>query len=137
MSSVESDLRQHEASQAKAEAIHDAYGEKVIEAFVDDIMSGRGIRDGRHTYTAVDFINDGLGGEPQGVENFIEPDDLAVLLLRPAGHEHWEAVRDRLQKALAQRVRNWLEESTTGTDLVDQRVRDWAEDDAQRYREEA
>ena len=134
MSSVEFDLRHHEAANDRTEAIYDAYAERVIWGLIDDVLNGRGIKYGRATYTAVNFINDGLGGASQGVEYFVASDEVAVLL-GPDG-EARQAVEKRLTAELAQRVRIWLEDSATGQDIVMERCRERNEDNQQRFKGE-
>ena len=134
MGSVESDLRQHEASKDRTEAIYNAYAERVIVDLIDDVLSGRGIKDGRATYTAVDFINDGLGGASQGVEYFVASDEVAVLL--GPNNDARQAIEKRLTAELAQRVRIWLEDSATGQDIVMERCRERNEDNQQRFKGE-
>lgn len=133
MGSVESDLRQHESTEARAEAIYDAYASRVIEELVDDVICMRGIKYAGSTYTAVDFINNGLGTGSHGVEYFVASDEVAVLL--GPNNDARQAVEKRLNAELAQRVRIWLEDSVIGQDIVMERCREWNEDDAQRHGE--
>ena len=128
-------LREYEASQARAERIYDAYADRVIDDIVDDIVSGRTLKVFGVNYSIHDFINDGLGAAPgyEGVECFLDTDDLVQLLLNKP--EVQQDVRVRLLKEIERRVREWCATSERAQEFIDQRCRDWNEDDKQRYGE--
>lgn len=123
-------LRQFENAQAKANAIYECYGSRVEDDFVSAILAGETVKVFGKPYAAVDFI-DGNVDHSMSLEMFVDPDDVAALITNSG--ERALNVRERLQKKLEAAVRCWLENSPKATDWVDQRCRDWNEDDQQRH----
>ena len=113
-------LRQHEATQDRLESRHAAYGDKVVESIVDDVVSGRGVKGTHKTLNAGDFIL-----ENGGAEMWIDHDELAILLCGRSDQQ--TNVRDRLRKRLEGVVRDWCNDGA-GAVEVSERERLWDED---------
>lgn len=136
MSTVEHDLRQHSASEARAEALYDAYAKGVIDYAVERIMAGETVKIFGKPYAAQDFIRDGLGADDghEGVECFMDCEDAANLVC--GSMVRLEETRERLAARLERRIRNWLDWSRPAQEWVMEKCREAQEDAMYRYREE-
>lgn len=101
--------RQHSASQARAEARHDAYGERVITDIIDDLFMGKKVAG----LTLHDFCDDITSNEIG-----------AVLICR--GDDRADKLAS-LQTKVEGLIREWCDGA--GADEVAERERQWQEDD--------
>ena len=116
-------LRQHESSEARAEAIYEAYAERVIEDLVDDVRRGEVLWPPLGPpWSAYDFLTSMLE------DGDIDAGDIAALLLRSTGDKTRESVKAILLNELERRIREWCKDTTRGQDLVMERCREWDRD---------
>lgn len=106
--SVSADLRQYEAAQERAESLHDAYADEVIQDIVDDLMGGRKV----NKWTIHDFKEE------------MDDDDFA-LLMTAQGPESIHKLRE-IQGRVEERIRRFIEEHCP--ELIAERVADRDED---------
>ena len=104
-------LRQHEASEDRAQARFDAYGERAIQSVVDDLFDGKKIAG----FTLRDFCEDDASVELE-----------TVLRVWSQSHDAAIACLDALTDKIEERIREWCGEDVTGE--VDERVRVLDED---------
>ena len=115
-------LRAHEASEARAEEMYEAYAERVIEGVVDDVMSGKGIRNSNTIlFSARDFLSEMLD------DGDIDIDDIVTLVVFSPSYTS-DNVRTRLLDELTRRVKFWCKDTTRGQELVMERCREWDRD---------
>lgn len=115
-------LRQHEASEDRAQARFDAYGERAIQSVVDDLFDGKKIAG----FALRDFCEDEASAEIE-----------TLLLARSRSQDEATTRLDALTDEIEERIREWCGEDLTGE--VDERVRmldDDARDEAQPSRDD-
>jgi hypothetical protein len=114
-------LRAYEATQAHAESLHDAYYDKAVDAIVEDVIYGNGVKVGYppRPYSARDVIED------KGVDMWLDSEDLANLATAPL--DSLLDIQLKMEKQLEKAVREWCE-TETGRQVVADRIQEMDED---------
>ena len=112
--------RLHDAANAKADAVVEAYEKEAVESIVDDLMDG----DKVGQFTRHDFLN------------CISDDDLAAILFAKSRDEQQAAIDACIQK-VRQDILDWCAASNNGQDQVNDRCAELNEADYYRFREDA
>ena len=102
--------RQHDRSESDAESLHDSYGERVIQDVVDRLEDGHKVCGN----TIHDFMPE------------LAIDDCASLVYSDS--DYTETVKDRIKLQTRRAIRDWCDNA--GADYVAEKVREWAQDDA-------
>jgi hypothetical protein len=114
-------LRAHSAAEARAESLHDAYYDKAVDAIVEDVIYGNGVKVGYppRPYSARDVIED------KGVDMWLDSEDLANLATAPL--DSLLDIQLKMEKQLEKAVREWCD-TETGRQVVADRIQEMAED---------
>jgi hypothetical protein len=117
-------LRAHSAAEARAESLHDAYYDKAVDAIVEDVIYGNGVKVGYppRPYSARDVIED------KGVDMWLDSEDLANLATAPL--DSLLDIQLKMEKQLEKAVREWCE-TETGRQVVADRIQEMAEDEGE------
>lgn len=91
---------------------------KLINSLVDDVLDGEVLKFGPRELSAFKLIDD------SGVEMWVAPDDLAILLT--GNDEAVERVQRRIRPLIAMKARAWLE---ANPDYVTERLQEIEEDE--------